>query len=225
MAVFNKEIIKNYENLYNTKEGYDVIIYADELEFQALVKYFQKILVGKNHYDFIIKNILEITELTYQKESFEKLWDFCLQQICDKSDYLFESTKFLTFNPSILEIILKRDDFCICNEIVIWENLLKWAHNGKVVYAKDDCSNCSSWVGVCAENFNYESWAGNQPTGWVLGSSGYCYHSHYCLADYCGDDTKITVHLDMNKRTCAFTVNALPIKNYAYGCKIFKTEV
>jgi len=44
----------------------------------------------------------------------------------------------------------------------------------------------------------------------LLSSSGYCYNSSSELANYCpkfGDNTKITVHLDMNKRTCAFTVN------------------
>ncbi|RIA81301.1 hypothetical protein C1645_837241 [Glomus cerebriforme] len=30
MVIFNKEIINNYENLYKTKEGYDVIIYTGE---------------------------------------------------------------------------------------------------------------------------------------------------------------------------------------------------
>ncbi|GBC03177.1 hypothetical protein RclHR1_00500025 [Rhizophagus clarus] len=73
--------------------------------------------------------------------------------------------------------------------------------------------NCQyAWVGVCStENFNCESWAGKQPTGWVLGSSGICYtsndRSYYCPSF--GDGTKITVHLDMNKRTCAFTINGI----------------
>ncbi|CAB5356764.1 unnamed protein product [Rhizophagus irregularis] len=66
------------------------------------------------------------------------------------------------------------------------------------------------WVGVCAsKNLNYESFAGFQPTGWTLGSNGECYNSHKAVK-YCppfGDGTIITVHLDMNKRTCAFTVN------------------
>jgi hypothetical protein len=68
-----------------------------------------------------------------------------------------------------------------------------------------------AWVGVCAsENFNYETFAGYQFTGWVLGSNGYCYNSHksvnYCPSFY-EDGARITIHLDMNKRTCAFTVN------------------
>ncbi|CAG8751656.1 1389_t:CDS:1, partial [Rhizophagus irregularis] len=70
-------------------------------------------------------------------------------------------------------------------------------------------SGCA-WVGVCAsENLNYETFAGIQPTGWVLGSNGYCNNFSkavkYCLPF--GDGTIITVHLDMNKRTCTFTIN------------------
>ncbi|GES97584.1 concanavalin A-like lectin/glucanase domain-containing protein [Rhizophagus clarus] len=69
----------------------------------------------------------------------------------------------------------------------------------------------ASWVGVCAsENFNCEDWAGGQSTGWVLGSFGRYYNNGHFEGDYCppfGDGAKITVHLDMNKRTCAFTVN------------------
>ena len=68
-----------------------------------------------------------------------------------------------------------------------------------------------AWVGVCApENFDYERFAGYQPTGWVLGSSGACYNSSIGVSNYCPpfeDGSKITVHLDMNKRTLAFTVN------------------
>ncbi|RIA94430.1 BTB/POZ protein [Glomus cerebriforme] len=214
MSNFNKETINNYENLYKTKERYDVIIYAgeklnikefhahslilktqskffkraftndiqkkgnyfilnlsnspdvveiilsymycgsidltklqsrkifdlllasDELEFQPLIKYIQEILV-EDHCDFIIKNFFEIIELTHQKETFDKLWNSCLQQICYNSDYLFESTEFITFNPSVLEIILKRDDFCVNNEIIIWENLLKWACGQNPVIQQD----------------------------------------------------------------------------------------
>src|SRR5205823_5777290 len=44
---------------------------------------------------------------------------------------------FLTFNPSILEIVLKRDDFCIYNEIDIWEILLKWACGQNPVIHQD----------------------------------------------------------------------------------------
>ncbi|CAB5188834.1 unnamed protein product [Rhizophagus irregularis] len=69
-----------------------------------------------------------------------------------------------------------------------------------------------AWIGVCApENFNCLAFAGYQTTGWVLGSNGLCWNSRkeirYCLPF--GEGTRITVHLDMNKRTCAFTVNGI----------------
>ncbi|GBB90590.1 hypothetical protein RclHR1_01760014 [Rhizophagus clarus] len=108
--------------------------------------------------------------------------------------------------------------------------------DGKTVQASNDCSHqnvrakialedkgifewdviiektCDyAWVGVCAsENFDYESFAGDQPTGWVLGSSGKCC-SNKVIYGYCPpfkvDGARITVHLDMNKRTCAFSIN------------------
>src|SRR5436190_11592992 len=68
-----------------------------------------------------------------------------------------------------------------------------------------------AWVGVCApENFNCENFAGYQPTGWILGSGGGGYNNNSKIPNYCpgfGDGAKITVHLDMNKRTLAITVN------------------
>ncbi|RIA97504.1 hypothetical protein C1645_813902 [Glomus cerebriforme] len=89
-----------------------------------------------NHDDFIIKNILEIVELTYQKKSLSKLWDFSIQEICCTTNHLFESTKFLTLNPAILEIILKRDDY-YDDEITIWENILKWACGQQPIIQQD----------------------------------------------------------------------------------------
>ncbi|CAB5156990.1 unnamed protein product [Rhizophagus irregularis] len=68
-----------------------------------------------------------------------------------------------------------------------------------------------TWVGVCAsENLNYESWAGCQPTGWVLGTYGKFKNSdkgtNYCL-QFRKDNTKVTVHLNMYKKTCAFSID------------------
>src|SRR5437762_8539120 len=97
-----------------SREILNLSLPSDELGLQPLVIYIQEILI-KNYSDFIIKNIIETIELTYQKKSFDNLWDFCLQQICDNPDDLFKSTKFLSINPSILEIILKRNDF-FCND-------------------------------------------------------------------------------------------------------------
>ena len=71
----------------------NILLPSDELELQPLVTYIQEILI-KNHHNFVIENVFETIELTYQKKSFDDLWGFCLQQICDNPDDLFKSTKF-----------------------------------------------------------------------------------------------------------------------------------
>src|SRR6266498_3597179 len=112
----------------------NLLLTSNEFELEPLVTYIQEALI-KNHVDFIINNILEIIELTYQQKL--QLWDFCIQEICCEPDCLFKSTKFITLNPAILEIILKRDDFIIDNEIFIWENLLKWTCKQQPVIQHD----------------------------------------------------------------------------------------
>ena len=119
-----------------SREILNLLLPSDEFELQPLVTYIQEILI-LNNYDFIIKNILEIIELTYQQKFLAKLWDFCIQETCCEPDRLFKSTKFFALNPAILEIILKRDDFNIDNEIVIWENLLKWMCEQQPVIKQD----------------------------------------------------------------------------------------
>ncbi|CAB5188828.1 unnamed protein product [Rhizophagus irregularis] len=63
-------------------------------------------------------------------------------------------------------------------------------------------------IGVCTlENFESESWVSY---GWVLCSDGKCCNFGNWQLDYCPEfinGARITVHLDMNKRTCAFTVD------------------
>ncbi|CAI2194250.1 19662_t:CDS:1, partial [Funneliformis geosporum] len=71
------------------------------------------------------------------------------------------------------------------------------------------------WVGVCASgNLVYDNFIGNSSTvGWLLSTSGRIYHGKVNQDGYCpsfaGDNSKVTVHLDMNKRTCSFTVNGV----------------
>ncbi|CAB5188826.1 uncharacterized protein OCT59_000866 [Rhizophagus irregularis] len=69
------------------------------------------------------------------------------------------------------------------------------------------------YVGVCGPgDLNYEKFAGSQPNGWVLGSNGNCCNSGIWQNEYCnkfGDGARVTVHLNMNCGTCAFTVNGV----------------
>src|SRR5437016_2101807 len=95
-----------------SREILNLTLPLDEFNLQPLVMYIQETLI-KNHEDFFIKNICELIELAYQKKSFNKLWNFCIKEVCFNPNCLFESIKFLNLNPSILEIILKHDEFCI----------------------------------------------------------------------------------------------------------------
>ncbi|GES97628.1 hypothetical protein GLOIN_2v1836052 [Rhizophagus clarus] len=70
-----------------------------------------------------------------------------------------------------------------------------------------------SWVGVCtSESINHDIFSANQSASIsVLGSDGVCWNYNKSL-NYCssfGNGARITVHLDMNKRTCCFTVNGV----------------
>src|SRR6266498_1193913 len=118
-----------------SREILNLLLSSDEFEFRPLVTHIQETLI-KNHEDFIIKNILEIVELIYQKKFLNKLWDFCIQEICYKPDRLFESTKF-PLNPAILEMILKQYDFYVDNEIIIWEKLLEWTCEQQPIVQQD----------------------------------------------------------------------------------------
>src|SRR6266536_4494150 len=86
-----------------SREILNLLLPSNEFELQPLVTYIQETLI-KNHFNFIIKNILEIIELTYQQKLLTKLRDFCIQEICFEPDGLFKSTKFITLNPAILEV-------------------------------------------------------------------------------------------------------------------------
>ncbi|CAB5356735.1 unnamed protein product [Rhizophagus irregularis] len=74
--------------------------------------------------------------------------------------------------------------------------------NGKIIQASNNCdTHQSARAKIALED------KGGQPTGWVLGSSGSCGNvGNYCPS-FENDGARITVHLDMNKKTCAFTVN------------------
>ncbi|CAG8494724.1 5527_t:CDS:2 [Acaulospora colombiana] len=66
-----------------------------------------------------------------------------------------------------------------------------------------------SWIGVCDEGIDVSKHAILQPYGWALGSSGYGIHNnkHVEIAQKFGDNAKIIVHLDMDNKKIAFSVN------------------
>ncbi|CAJ0839066.1 13131_t:CDS:2 [Entrophospora sp. SA101] len=65
------------------------------------------------------------------------------------------------------------------------------------------------YIGVCSTDIDHLQFLGNQKHGWVFGSDGTIYHDgeSYYYGEPFDDLSKITVHLDMNKRTLAFSID------------------
>ncbi|GBB84974.1 hypothetical protein RclHR1_11570003 [Rhizophagus clarus] len=108
-------------------QGPDVLkllIAVDELSIHSLISHIQEFLI-EHQTVFLHQNPTEVLETVYQNESFKCLWDFCLENICKEPKILFNFENYTSLKPSLLEILLERDDLNI-DEIEIWENLLKW---------------------------------------------------------------------------------------------------
>ncbi|CAG8532647.1 16830_t:CDS:1 [Acaulospora morrowiae] len=82
------------------------------------------------------------------------------------------------------------------------------AHEFRILIEK----NCAyAFVGICGEGLNFSTFAGYQPYGWVLSSSGDCVHDNdngiHITPTFQQDNVKIIVHLNMDDKTVAFSVN------------------
>jgi hypothetical protein len=97
---------------------------VDELGIQTLINHIQKHLI-KNQGEFLQQNPIEVLETVYQNETFTDLLNLSLKKICEEPEILFRTDKFISLKPPLLELILKRDDLLL-DEIVIWDNLIKW---------------------------------------------------------------------------------------------------
>ncbi|RGB33200.1 hypothetical protein C1646_761978 [Rhizophagus diaphanus] len=109
---------------------------VDELGIQSLISCIQEYLI-KHHDEFLQQNPIEILETVYQHESFEQLWNHCLEKICEDPRILFNSEKFINLKSSLLELLLKRDDLYL-EEIIIWDGLLKWGVAQNPSISKDE---------------------------------------------------------------------------------------
>lgn len=158
-----------------------------------------------------VTNFIELDELRSMTEFSEPtyVWD---ELACGSKLFIMENGNIIqsTFGQNSLQSVRA--------EILLEYNkgIFEWD-----VIIEQSCR--SSYVGVCAsENFDYEAWAGSQSTGWVLGSNGSCYNSGVWMRNYCPtfadrNNIKITVHLDMNRTTIAFTVSGIKYPEVWYN--------
>ncbi|GBB93086.1 hypothetical protein RclHR1_21010004 [Rhizophagus clarus] len=97
-----------------------LLMAVDELNIQSLISCIQGYLI-ENHYEFLQENLIDILQIFYHNELFTSLVNCCL----DKIEMIFNSDKFIYLEASLLEFLLKQDNFDL-NEIEIWEGLIKW---------------------------------------------------------------------------------------------------
>ncbi|RGB33769.1 hypothetical protein C1646_815823 [Rhizophagus diaphanus] len=158
-----------------------------------------------------VSNFIELDELRSMTEfnDVNYVWD---ESACGSKLIIMENGNIIqsTFGQTSLQSVRA--------EILLEYNkgIFEWD-----IIIEQSCR--SSYVGVCAsENFDYEAWAGNQSTGWVLCSNGSCYNSGVWMRNYCPtfagcNNIKITVHLDMNRTTVAFTVSGIKYPEVWYN--------
>ena len=79
----------------------------------------------ENHEEYIKENPVKILQTIYKDEKFKELKILYLKKFCDYSEELFKSNDFESLEQSVLLEVLKCDNF-FADEIVIWENILKW---------------------------------------------------------------------------------------------------
>ncbi|GBB93020.1 hypothetical protein RclHR1_00210016 [Rhizophagus clarus] len=126
-AAFSNEWAEKKGVLLKNLQGPDVLkllIAVDELNIQQLISHIQEYLI-EHQTEFLYQDPTGIIETVYQHETFTSLWNFYLKKICEEPKILFNTDKFINLKPSLLELLLYRDDLNI-DEIEIWENLLKW---------------------------------------------------------------------------------------------------
>src|SRR5205823_3611950 len=69
--------------------------------------------------------ILETVYQICQHDTFTSLWNLFLEAICEEPEILFNYDKLIKLRAPLLELLLKKD-FLLLDEIVIWDNLIKW---------------------------------------------------------------------------------------------------
>ncbi|CAG8561196.1 10736_t:CDS:1 [Ambispora gerdemannii] len=74
----------------------------------------------------------------------------------------------------------------------------------------EEKSRCA-WIGVCEESVDFSSYLGRQENIYVFGSDGQIWNSgkSFRYGTTFNKGSTITVHLDMTKRTCAFSIDGV----------------
>jgi hypothetical protein len=102
-----------------------ILVAADELNIQGIVKYLLQYLID-NHQNILQNDPVNILQNILQHEVCSQLKEYCLDYICERPYLLFNSEKYLSLDKSILLILLDRKDLFM-DEIEVWNYLIKWS--------------------------------------------------------------------------------------------------
>jgi hypothetical protein len=111
------------------------MIAFDDLKLNQLIKLAEDFLI-KHHQKFLQNDPVETLQMVYYNEIFNNIQELCLKNINSNIKILFDSEKFVNLPAPLLEMIIKQDDL-ILDEIVIWENLIKWGLAQDKILDKD----------------------------------------------------------------------------------------
>ncbi|POG76229.1 hypothetical protein GLOIN_2v1557755 [Rhizophagus irregularis DAOM 181602=DAOM 197198] len=102
----------------------NLLIAVNEINIQRLIDYIQEYLI-KNKDDYVQQNSIEILEKIHQNNAFIVLQNICIKKICEDPQRLLNSSNFNSLSTSLLALLFNRDDLPL-DEIVIWDNLIRW---------------------------------------------------------------------------------------------------
>ncbi|CAB4393921.1 unnamed protein product [Rhizophagus irregularis] len=102
----------------------ELLVSADEMILTSLTSYIQKNFTTAQ-LSWLQDNCLEITQFAFQYPSFQALQNVCLETICDNPSILFKSSKYSSFESTILLGLLQRNELNIY-EVELWEHIIKW---------------------------------------------------------------------------------------------------
>ncbi|RHZ75096.1 hypothetical protein Glove_217g187 [Diversispora epigaea] len=120
---------------------YDLMIVANELEFEELFEKLENHLIEskaswlKIHFNFVYNSI-------FKHNKFKNLEKFCNDIVVKHPSIIFESAEFTSLHESVLLSILKRDDLQM-KESEIWDYVIKWgtAQNPNLPEKLEEWSN------------------------------------------------------------------------------------
>ncbi|CAI2169008.1 7185_t:CDS:2 [Funneliformis geosporum] len=160
-----------------------------------------------------------------------KEWDINFLSNTEESHAKYRSTMLLMTSSLLNYVDLEQIHPSIISDIIepldgIWDGRArgtKMCFDNNGPYIAFTSSSSHEWIRttlpiIGQENdfdVNYDSWLGKQAYGWVLGSNGVlCHNTQKDNGPYTNqygneffENARITVHLDMNERTCSFSID------------------